>query len=35
MLGRNGVEKVIEGDLDASIAPVKELVTIADGFLAR
>ncbi len=41
MLGRNGVEKVIEIELDtrerelldASVAHVKELVGIADGFL--
>ncbi len=42
MLGKNGVEKVIEVELDAierklldaSVAHVKELVGIADGFLA-
>ncbi len=43
VLGTGGVEKVIEVELDdnerklldASVAHVKELVTIADGFLAR
>ena len=43
MLGRNGVEKVIEVELDdreqqllhASVEHVKELVGVADGFLER
>lgn len=42
MLGRNGVEKVVEVELDdaerklfsSSVAHVKELVELADGFLA-
>ena len=42
MLGRNGVEKVIEVELDAeerklldaSVAHVKELVDVADRFMA-